>query len=73
MDPDIKVKFDAHVMVGAVRLRAKMCHLPDNLEDLKDTCALNKTEMLEHDPDEKLRMHEASEIETPDKNMCSVN
>ena len=60
-------------MVGAVRLRAKMCHLPDNLEDLKDTCTFTVAELLEHDPNEVVRQHEASEIETPDKNMCAVS
>ena len=71
MDSEIKVKFDAHVMVGAVRLRARLCSLPDDLSTLSEKCTFTKEKMLEHDPDEKVMRHEASETESPDPNFCS--
>ena len=73
MDEMISVKFDAHVMVGAIRLKAKLCSRPDDMADLQAQCNYTLDELMEPDPEEKTMMHQASEEESPDHNLCFPN
>lgn len=73
MDENVKVKFDGHVMVGSVRLRAKLCPRPDDISKYKTSCSFTLEEMLQEDPDEQVAQHVGSETESPDQNICSPN
>jgi len=73
MDENIKVKFDAQVMSGSIRVRAKLCSRPDDNADLLATCNITLQEISQPDPDEAVFMSEGNELETPDHNMCFPN
>lgn len=54
MDEKIKIKFDAHVTMGAIRVRSKLCRRPADMTSLSLTCNYTLEELLEYDPEEKV-------------------
>lgn len=73
MDEKIKIKFDAHVTMGAIRVRSKLCRRPADMSSLSLTCNYTLEELLEFDPEEKVMQHVGSEEESPDHGICSTN
>jgi len=73
MDATVKVKFGGHVMVGMVGLRTKLCHRPDDMSKLAESCNFTLAELKERDPDAKVMEQVGSETESPDPNICSPN
>jgi len=73
MDPNIQVQFDAHVLIGAIRLAAKLCSRPAEMSQLQELCNFTLAEMLEEDPEEKVMQHVGFETLSPDPNLCSPN
>jgi hypothetical protein len=73
MDEKVKVNFNAHVMTGAVGVKAVLCRRPRDMANLTSECNITKEEMLEPQPDEEVMQHQGSYSETPDYNICFPN
>ena len=71
MDPAARVKFNGHLMNGAVKLMTKICPKPKLNIDLETVCNLTKAEIMKDEPDEKIITQDVgSELEVPDHNIC---
>ena len=58
-------------MTGGIKLRTKLCSKPENMKLLIESCNITLEEISEPNPDEKIEYHVASDLESPDPNICS--
>lgn len=73
IDEKIKLHYDVHVMTGEVRVKAKLCPLPQNMTKLEDECNLSADEMNEVDPNDKMIQNIADTLVSPDHDVCFPN